>query len=506
VLGWCADILRCAWAFLYWNARKSAFRWGDRSGPAPCQNTSDSGRAHVTGCDACLHWHEPRRFRCVCPLLIPAAARGYNCSVDAKDVRPFWGRAAFALFGSAIVTYACSVLLIFAFLRIRGYEVSPRQLAWPPAWSELREAQSRLFFQRGSAALNAGRINEAVLSLSLAYEKDPRNDTAGRLLAQLWQTTQPTLSDRIFAQLLRTHPERYAETAQLWSRALLNRGDFANLARVALAAISKDPAHQVPWTRAFLLASHHLASAAPLEFALTSDSPLPEDVLTVIQVELKLRSAPHAEAQRELLRSTEALPRSPMLDLYRIESLLRYGFAPDALALLDKVGDVLDSRTQTALRLEGLALQGWRPLLRDELRALLTPTPGATFVELICAHLIRYPDADTAEAFFRQIEASPLEQNPENMPTLAALFCVAGTYRDEPRLKRFRKDLEDLSGGAFAAISRLEAFFLGQSDDLRLGAILPLLPAVPIEVAWALFARQTGEIRLRQPVTQSRSP
>lgn len=479
---------------------------GDRSGPAPCQNTSDSGRAHETGCDACLHWHQPRRFRWVCPLLAPAAAGGYRCSVDYKDVRPFWGRAAFAFAGSAIVTYVCAVLLIFAFLRIRGYEISPRQLAWPPAWNELRGAQARLFFQRGSDALNAGRINEAVLSLSIAYEQDPRNDTAGRLLAQLWQTTQPTLSDRIFAQLLRTHPERYAETAQLWYRALLNRGDFANLARVALAAIPKDPAHPIPWTRAFLFASRQLATTAPLEHALALDTPLPEDVRTVIRIELKLRSAALDDVRRGLLRATDTLPRSPLLVLYRVESLLRYGFAPEALALLDKVGDVLDPRTQAALRLEGFALQQWSSLRRDELRALLTPTPGAAFVELISAHLIRFPDPELAEAFFKQVEASPLARTPENVPAFAALFCLAGTYRDELRLKRFRTDLEILSGGALTAVSRLEAFFLGQADDLRLGASLPVLPAVPIEVAWALFAHQTGEIRDRPRAAPSRRP
>ena len=506
MLGWCADFLRCAWSFLYWNARKSVFRLGNRSGPAPCQNASDSGRAHETGCDACLHWHQPRRFRCVCPLLVPAAAGGYCCSVDHKDVRPFWIRAGLALTASAVVTYVCLVLLVFAFLRIRGYEISPRQLAWPPAWNELRGAQARLFFQKGSAALSEGRINEAVLSLSIAYEQDPRNDTAGRLLAQLWQITQPTLSDRIYAQLLRTHPERYAETAQLWYRALLNRGDFSQLASVALAAIPKDPAHQIPWTRAFLFASRFLATAAPLEQAIASEIPLSDDVRTVIRAELELRIAVLDDERKALLRPTDDLPDSPLLVLHKVESLLRCGLAPDALALLDKAGDVLDPQTQAALRLEGFAIQPWTSRRRDELSALLGPRPGAPSIELISAHLIRHPDPELAEGFFKQVEASPLAQTPENIPAIAALFCVAGAYRDQPRLNRFRKDLENLSGGAFAGVARLEAFFLGRSDDPRLGASLPVLPVVPIEVAWALFSRQSGEIPAPQPAPQSRRP
>ena len=69
VKGWIADTLRMAWGFLYWNARKSWYRWRGTRGSCPCQHPSDSGAAHVTGCEAVIGWAQPVRFRRVCPLL-----------------------------------------------------------------------------------------------------------------------------------------------------------------------------------------------------------------------------------------------------------------------------------------------------------------------------------------------------------------------------------------------------------------------------------------------------
>ena len=90
-----------------------------------------AGRAGVTGCDAAHYWHQPARFRRLCPLLIETPD-GLRCSVDTKDVRPFWRRAAAYYLGAAGGIYLAGLILAFVFLRIIGYPLSPLTLAWPP--------------------------------------------------------------------------------------------------------------------------------------------------------------------------------------------------------------------------------------------------------------------------------------------------------------------------------------------------------------------------------------
>ena len=85
MIGWLGDFLRFWWGLLYWNTRKGLFRLNRDQASCPCQNPSDSGRARETGCDAAHYWHQPARFRRVCPLLVETPD-GLRCSVDTRDV------------------------------------------------------------------------------------------------------------------------------------------------------------------------------------------------------------------------------------------------------------------------------------------------------------------------------------------------------------------------------------------------------------------------------------
>ena len=124
VTGWLADVFRFWWGLLYWNMRKSWFRLRGNRARCPCQNPSDSGRALETACDAAQDWHEPARFRRVCPLLAGTPA-GLRCSVDSKDVRPFWRRAGAYYLGTAVAVCVAGAMVAFVVLRLVGYPLSP---------------------------------------------------------------------------------------------------------------------------------------------------------------------------------------------------------------------------------------------------------------------------------------------------------------------------------------------------------------------------------------------
>ena len=487
MLGWCTDFFRALVAFLYWNAQKSVFRLRGAKGQAPCQNSSDSGRPFETTCDACLQWSRPLRFRRVCPLLVVRHDGAYSCSVGAHDVRPFWGRAVLVYLGLCGLIYATGVLLAFGFLRHRGYELGLIQVGWPPAWSDFGHAQSQLFFKRGQTALSAGQINEAVLSLSIAYERDPENAPAGLLLAQLWQTTQPALSDRLYSNLLRQPRLDRMAVAQTWCGALLRRGNFQQIVRIALEALRIPSPQSQVWELTLVEAFRLSAGSGVEPLDLPALEGLPDTVKKLLDREHVLRTSlkpgSRAPAMSEL-----APPAPSAVAVYQIvTSLVLSGHPADALAFLDRFGKVLDTRTLTSLRLDGFAAQGWPELRQSEIDAILRASPGRPGVEIVCAHLIRFPDTVLAARFFDWVDSSPPSAVSEGASaTYAALFCLAGVEKNPSRLEHYRKQLESVSGRELPALAAFADYFLGSSTDKRLGTFLPFLPAVTNEVAWSL--------------------
>lgn len=488
VTGWLADTFRLAWALIYWNLRKTMFQLRGGRGRCPCQDPSDSGRGGETGCDASLGWHRRERFRRVCPLLKPGTDGSLRCSVDAANVRPFWARAFGIYATTAVGLYVVSTLAVFAALRGIGYPVSYASVAWPPAWQRIGEARADYFRQRARAAYAAKNFNEAVLSLSLAYELAPRDYASGLLLAQLWQTGQPVLSNRVYARLLREHPDHWAGTAQAWFRALLARGDYAAVAQLSAEAVQRHPQQALAWAQALVFATQRTGDLGALQSALARGEVLPTSARTVLRLEQSIQTAPLAEeARATLVTRIDGEDRS--VAFFRARRLVALGFAREALDVLDQLGAAPEERDALAVRLDAYARLGYtRPranLIAAIVRGPLTPT----MVEVLGAHLIRYPSPTFYDELFAKLERSPLGSTTEAYPLYLTLFCVAGSYADTGRLQSTSAAMANAIGSDSAALGAVEKFFLHKTPESRVEAYLPFLQPLSLEVTYALLER-----------------
>lgn len=487
VTGWLADFFRFAWALTYWNLRKTVFRLRrGRGGHCPCQNPSDSGRAGETGCDAVLGWRRPERFRRVCPLLKPGADGVLRCSVNAAEVRPFWGRALAIYGGMAVALYLATTLAAFAGLRAIGYRVSYVAVAWPPAWNQIDDARAVYFRDKARHAYAAKNVHEAILSLSLAYELDPRHYPTGLLLAQLWQTGQPVLSNRVYVRLLRDHPERWSGTAQGWFRALLARGDYAAVSHLSAEGVQRDPEHALAWAHALVFATRRTDDLGPLQSALERETLAPA-VRTVLALEQNVRTAPAAEARAALQAGTTADGRA--VGLFRARRLIELGLAAEALDLLDRFGAPPDDRDALSVRLDAYARLGYMRPRRNLAAALLRGPLTPAIAEVLAAHLIRYPSPSLYEDLFAKLERSPPAQTAESYSLYLTLYCLAGAYGDAARLHAAAAELKRIVGSDFAALAAVERFFLRKTPDARIEAYLPVLQPLSLEVTYALLER-----------------
>lgn len=486
VIGWAGDFFRFWWSLFYWNIRKTVFRW--RGGRCPCQNPSDSGRALETACDACGPWHQPARFRRVCPLLVLTPA-GLRCSADTKDVRPFWGRTLGFCGGGAAAVYLTAVLGVFAVLRGIGYPVRFAAVAWPPAWREIQAARAEYFYEKARQALAASRVNEALLALSYAYNLNPHNHQAGLLLARLWQTSQPVLSDRLYARLLHDDPGQAVPVAQEWYRALLARGDFPRIAQLVPAFLADDDAHAPVWLYAIFFATRRLGDPEPLQRLLEKKPSLPPDLGRLVQIELWAETGRTRDAHNALLSLT---PDTAYGFYYQISELTALGFPDDALLALDRAAAVLPQRERIALRMDTFAAKGWQSLVHNEVELVLTGSPTPAAVELLCTQLIRHPDAESLAALFRRLQQNPLPPSADAYQATLALFCAAGVNADWQDLQTARNMLRQMSGASFATLDVAEAYFRGRSAERRLGSVLPMLQPLELDVTYALFEHYGG--------------
>lgn len=412
------------------------------------------------------------------------------CSVDASAVRPFWLRACVFLVSGLAGLYLALCLLAFGFLKQRGYQISFPDVALPGRWKRFPEFQSRLFFDKGRDAYAAGRLNEAVLALSFAYEREPRNYEAGALLAWIWQTSQPTLSNRIYQQLLREHPERRAETAQRWYRILLNRGDFDSIGRLAIEQLKTREAADIPWTFALLFADRHSPAVAPrIAAALEQENQFSPDVRSTLQWEERLHAADPEDAKAALMEAGRDIPSTPLGLYHRIDSLVRLGRTGDALRVLNLHGAGLDDRTRATLKLAALGAAHDRDGRRSEIDALLQPAPTTAVVEFVTANLIRYPDEDLIHNYLSTLAQRPLPPVAENFGAYAGLFCLAALSRDSAHSQSFAEALRHLSASPLSFLENVEQFFHGESEDRRLSTYLPRLQPLPLEIVFALYDR-----------------
>jgi hypothetical protein len=502
VIGWLGDILRFWWGLLYWNTRKSFFRLRRDRARCACQNPSDSGRAGETGCDAAAGWHHPARFRRVCPLLVATPA-GLRCSADAKDVRPFWLRAAAYCLGAMAGIYLAVALGAFVCFRLIGYPLSPLTLVWPPRWHELHLARSEYFMTKARRALDAHRVNEAILSLDLAFRNNPRNYEAGFQFAQLTSPGQPELADPVFALLMRDHPDRRATTSEAWFRFLLAHGRFARVADLASGRLRDDAQQRHVWLHALFFATRHTGDDQSLR-ALVAKPPAGFESIYValINSELFIRQG---QGLQLLPGLTAELPAAAGFygPYYQVSRLCTLGRYTEALAVLNRYAATkrLPEADEFQLRLEVMAGLG----RQDLLRARLDQAPiNARELELVSVHLVRHPDSAALAALGKCLERSRLPADASTFPAYTAFFVACGVSGDWDQMHATGVRLKEIAGSSMPRLEAIEAFFR-QKPSSGIENILPMLPALPLDLIYALFDRY-GEVHATVSVGTAPAP
>ncbi|HET7536106.1 MAG TPA: tetratricopeptide repeat protein [Candidatus Didemnitutus sp.] len=487
--GWLGDTVRMTWALLYWNARKSAFVLKRRRGRCPCHHPSDSGRPMETACEAVLDWRQPARFQRVCPLLTRNSQGTWVCRVSANEVRPFWVRA-FAYYGGAV---AAVVLLagfgVWGALVGIGYHVTPRQVFWPPAWRELKQARVQLFIDQARSHYQAGRVREAIAALAVAHELAPDNYPAGMMLAQFYQAGNPDAADTIYLRLSQTHPENRNEIARTWFRSLLARGRLADVVELSRRQLAADSAQAAAWTHA-LIFSARVMKKPDLLAAAAADPKLPSETRAVLQLEAAVRTAPAADVHRLLLEAP--LPTAfPYAREQRTELLIEFGYPQEALGLLAGSQVALGGRDVVRLALDAMAKAGDHERVRREASGLLAPTKqiGPGELTVIAQHLIRYPDSDllaTVVAALSRIDKAPPEQLLE---VHLNLLCATGVAGDKARFATVRAAAQATGLMGSALTQRVEDFFFGARKFQRVDVLLVGIPFMPLDVTYLLLER-----------------
>ena len=479
-------MMRFWWGLLYWNARKSFFRWRGGRGRCPCQNPSDSGRALATTCEAAQEWGVPARFRRVCPLLVDTPA-GFRCSVDTRDVRPFWGRAGVYFLGAAAAVGLAGALAVFVLLRLVGYPISPLAVIWPARWHELRLAQSEYFVAKARRALDAQRVGEAILSLEIAYRDDARNYNAGFQLAQLTAIGEPEFADPVFAALMRDFPDRRAATSEAWFRLLLVHGRCARAAELAAVRLVDDAPQRPVWLHALFNATRHGGNDQPLRDLLARQAAKLEPIdIALINSELLIRQGQGLELLPGL--TTELPPSAglyaPFFQVSRLDSLGRHA---EALALLDRYAAAhrVAGADEFQLRLNILAGLG----RQDLLRARFAQSPlNARELELISIHLVRHPDPVTVAALGACLQRSNLPANGSTYAGYTAFLAACGVAGDWDQMHAAAGALRQIAATRVSRFDAIEAFFR-QKPGARIETLLPLLPASSLDLIYALYDR-----------------
>lgn len=486
--GWLLDSLALFWAFPYWNLRKTWFRLRKTRGRCPCQNPGDSGEAHRTGCEAILHWVKPERFRQVCPLLERRSDGTWCCSVNARDVRPFWGLALRALFVFSGSTLLVVSLGVWTALRMIGYDVSYRQVLWPPAWHELNTVRSEFFLTKARADYSAGHLQEALPALMMAYQIDPNNYPAGVMLAYFRQGGSTQTSELIYRQLRQSHPEHRANTTQLWLRHLLAHGAFVSIVRLAREELGDFP-DEAAWIHALLFACRELSDPKPLEEGGPESFSPQWRKLVAIEIDT-LRGSLTGQALQARLQALAAETKSEYALFYALDRQIQGGWPQTALTGIQAARERLPGRTVLSLGLAAYAAAGQETKRGQEIEALLnrrrqiTPTE----IEVLCAHLIRYPHPTALQSLVRAWQAAP-PSSTDTIPLYFSLFCAASIAQDDATKVQAEVWIKSASHELPRALTLLDQTLHTANPAQRFGRLLPALPSMPLEVTYQLFSR-----------------
>lgn len=489
--GWIGDFFRFWWALFYWNTRKGWFRLrGAHRDDCPCQNASDSGLAGETRCDAVTQWHRPDRFRRVCPLL-RETPEGLRCSVEAERVRPFWGRAAAYTGAALLALYLGGTVAAFLALRTAGYDVRYPTVAWPPRWSELRGAQERLYAAHAQSALQRGNYQEAILSLEMVCQLNPRNYSAGLALAGLSQVaSHASVAEHIYERLMLDVPEQRIQTAQIWFRMLLASGNYPKLIPLAAAMLSEDPEQRGVWLHALLFAARQSRHGESLREILRNNPHLPDWCTEIINLELALLENRVDSALPGLTR-VHRQPPAAYLPYYQVDRLLRHRRADLADTLLRAYGSRLSADEAAFLRLRIYRAKGWSALVGPEFETLfqypLSPRLAAKF----CAELIANPAGEPAARYLDKFNLEGPDLSTATIPLYHASYLAAALAGDRARAERLRAAIAKFTSSDARTLNGLAELLKNGRTDPRLARILPLVP-LPTEVIYTIQEGPAG--------------
>ena len=491
MIGWIGDYFRFWWSLFYWNARKSWFRiHGAHRDDCPCQNASDSGLAFDTRCDAVMQWQRPARFRRVCPLLTETK-EGWRCSVEAEGVRPFWGRAVLYAAVSLLAVYLAGTVAVYAAMRAANYDVRYFTIAWPARWKDLRASQERLYVNRAQLALRQGNYQEAILSLEMVCQLNPRNYSAGIALAGLTQVAaNPFIAEHIYERLMHDVPEQRVQTAQIWFRTLLGRADYDRIMPLAATMLSEDPAERGAWLNALLFAARQTGNSGALAQVLQQNPHLPEWCTEIIGIEQALLEN---QLDRVLPRLTRVshYPDASYYPYYQVHRLLLYGRAEQANELLTAYGPRVQPDEASFLRLCIFQALKWNSLVGSEYDNLLQYPMVPRIAAQFCAYLIAHPATAPAARYCDKflLEGPPLTG--ENLALYQATYLVAVLAGDTAQAGTLHDQLSRFTASDTRVLHGLEVLLKTGKPDPRLARILPLVP-LPAEVVYAILERQAA--------------
>lgn len=411
------------------------------------------------------------------------------CSVDTKDVRPFWGRVFLSGVLAAFLIYAAGVLTVFGVMRQVGYPVTLTMIGWPPAWSEMDKARSQYFLLNAQEAFQENNLGETVMSLSLAYDYDPENYDAGFFLARLWQAGRPEVSNHIYQKLIQNHPERRTETAQAWLRSLLPRADYIWIERLAISALRFSDDHASAWLYALLFANSRTQNEDTLANLLASPDTLTPGVEVVLQMESSVRRSPPRRAGEILSRSVSA--DTPVFVLYyQIRRLIDLGFPVQALDLLNRYETRLSDRDRVSLQLRALAHADFERSYIGLFDRLTRLPPSPVQFDILAAHLISHPNPTLYRQAKSRLKFEGVATGNGRLSATMALFCMAGAHGDTAYQLELAGIMREMTGSRFAILDAAIAIMSQEEESkIRIERILPSLQPLSLDLTYAMLER-----------------
>ncbi len=361
----------------------------------------------------------------------------------------------------------------------------------------MEKARADYFYRLALRSLAAGDVRRCFLALGQVHTLDPGNAGAAKLLAQFTEITNPEYSDAIYAQLVAARGADAADTAEIWVHALLSRGDYPSVAALSARMLQEGAGHVPAWSQGLLFAQRMGAGPGEADRLLASDRPVPGEARSALSLARSLRTGTDDE-RFKVVQLYLGGATTPFEVYFSLRCALDLGRASDVLLFIQgQQGSALNPYDRESLKLDAYSVLGWHGPERREIESILDQSVSSSTVNLVSAHLVRYPDAETAARLFELLAAKPLEATAGNAGAHVALLCMAGVNGQPASMAREAELVGGIVGGTFPAWDNVRSFFEGRSPAKNPAVILPALGQLPLEMVYAIDAHYRGAPRKR---------